>query len=88
LFDVVVGERDILVWKTSRGIYSCSETWNCLRTKFTEVAWSHVIWFPLAISKHAFLLWLVFRGALVRECVVGVMRATLYADSVMGGKSL
>jgi hypothetical protein len=23
-----------------------------------------------------------------RECVVGVMRATLYADSVMGGKSL
>jgi hypothetical protein len=47
-----------------------------------------VIWFPLAISKHAFLLWLVFRGALVRECVVGVMRATLYADSVMGGKSL
>jgi hypothetical protein len=26
LFDVAIGERDIPVWKNSRGIYSCSET--------------------------------------------------------------
>jgi hypothetical protein len=41
--DIAIGGRDILVWKSKGGVYSCSETWNCLRTKFLEVPWCHVI---------------------------------------------
>jgi len=91
LCDVAIGERDIPVWKTSRRIYSYYETWNCLRTKFTEVAWSHVVWFPLAIPRHAFLLWLVFRGALVtkeRMCCWGYEGNTLCRFCYGGQESI
>jgi hypothetical protein len=64
---IAIGETDVLVWKSRRGVYSCSKTWNSLRIKAPEVPWWQVVWFPLAIPRHAFLLWLVFRNALTTK---------------------
>jgi hypothetical protein len=65
--DIAIGEADIPVWKSRRGTYSCSVTWNSLRTKAPEVPWWQVVWFPLAIPRHAFMLWLVCRNALTTK---------------------
>jgi len=46
---IAIGTEDVPVWKSRRGIYSCSETWNSLRTKVPEVPWWQIVWFPLAI---------------------------------------
>jgi hypothetical protein len=55
------------VWKSKSGVYSCGETWNLLRTKFHVVPWWQVVWCPLAIARHAFMLWLVFRKAIATK---------------------
>jgi hypothetical protein len=40
--------------------------------KYLTVAWYRVVWFPAAIPKYSFVLWLAFHGALVsREKMVG-----------------
>jgi hypothetical protein len=39
-------------------------TWNALRDKQGCVDWWQVIWFPLIIPKHAFILWLAMKNAL------------------------
>jgi hypothetical protein len=51
------------------------------KKKRPEVTWFKVVWFPLAIPRHAFMLSLVFRGALVTKeiSVVGDLVETLYA---------
>jgi hypothetical protein len=43
LFDVYIGDRDIPVWSSKNWVYSCTDTWNCLRTKFPEVPWCNVV---------------------------------------------
>ncbi|XP_062173617.1 uncharacterized protein LOC133879085 [Alnus glutinosa] len=43
LFDVYIGDRDIPVWSSKNWVYSCTDTWNCLRTKFSEVPWCNVV---------------------------------------------
>jgi hypothetical protein len=52
------------VWRTKKGTYSCSETWEVLREKLPTVSWWRTIWFSQAIPKHSFILWLVFWDAL------------------------
>jgi hypothetical protein len=64
---ITIGADDVPVWKSIRGIYSCSETWNSLRNKAPKVPWWKVVWFPLAIPRHAFVLWLVCRNALTTK---------------------
>jgi hypothetical protein len=91
LFDVDIGDRDISVWSSKNGVYSCVDTWNCLRTKFPEVPWCNVVWFPLAIPRHAFILWLVFRDALVtkdRMCWWGFEGNTLCRFCYGGQESI
>jgi hypothetical protein len=43
LSSIAIGVADILVWKSRKGVYSCSETWNTLRTKAPEVPWWQVV---------------------------------------------
>jgi hypothetical protein len=50
-----------------------------------------VVWFPLAIPRHAFLLWLVLRGALVmneRMCCWGYEGSTLCRFCYGGQESI
>jgi hypothetical protein len=55
------------LWNSKKGIYSCAKTWEFLRQKKPEVPWFKVVWFPLAITRHAFMHCLVVKGALVTK---------------------
>jgi len=82
-------ELDLINWCKSRvgclklelgGWTVCAQTWEMLRTKLLEVGWHKIVWFELAIPKHAFILWLVFRNALStkeRMCCWGYVGSTL-----------
>jgi hypothetical protein len=61
-----LGGDDVPIWKNSTGKYNCANTWNALREKEPRVDWWKAVWHPVAIpSRHSFMLWLVFKGALV-----------------------
>jgi len=64
LLEVSIGGKDMPVWRTKKGTYSCYETWDVLREKLPTVSWWRTVWFSKAIPKHSFILWLVFRDAL------------------------
>lgn len=56
----------LLIWSLSKkGLYSCAETWDYIRFKCQKASWWRTIWFPLAIPKHAFILWLAARDRLL-----------------------
>jgi hypothetical protein len=65
--DVKIGEADVAILKSKSGVYSCGETWHFLRPKFLVVPWWKVVWHPMAIPRHAFVLWLVFRQAIATK---------------------
>lgn len=67
LHEVGIGDVDVPVWKSRNGIFSCSETWGSLRLKYPTVDWYSTVWFPLAIPRHSFILWLAFRDALTTK---------------------
>jgi hypothetical protein len=48
-----------------KGYYVSSNTWEVLRVKREQVEWWKLVWFPLAIPKQAFILWLVMKERLV-----------------------
>jgi hypothetical protein len=79
-----IGESDQPIWNSKKGLYSCAETWEFFRKKKPLATWFKVVWFPLAIpshARHAFILWLVFRGALVTKekmCGWGFRGDTLF----------
>jgi len=67
LSDVEIGNTDLPFWNCKKGSYVCAETWEALRVKAPTVSWWKVVWNPVAIPRHSFLLWLVFRDALVSK---------------------
>jgi hypothetical protein len=67
LSGIDLGDVDMPVWKSKSGVYSCAETWNLVRVHYPKVSWWHVVWFPQAIPRHAFLLWLVFSKAITTK---------------------
>jgi hypothetical protein len=72
--EVVIGGDDFPIWKGSKGVYFCAETWDQLRVKLHVVEWHKVVWFSQAIPRHAFILWLALRDALVTKenmCFLG-----------------
>ncbi|XP_059446512.1 uncharacterized protein LOC132178068 [Corylus avellana] len=66
LHEIRFGPYDKPVWTVSRGgSYVSSETWDFLREKKVEVSWWKMVWFPNAIPKHAFILWLAVQDRLL-----------------------
>jgi hypothetical protein len=63
--EVSLGGNDVPIWKNSTGKYNCADTWNALRQKEPQVDWWKAVWHPVAIHRHSFMLWLVFKGALL-----------------------
>jgi hypothetical protein len=52
-------DHDQPTWSFSKkGSYNCSETWEYIRDKKLPIVWWRLIWFPLAIPRQAFILWL------------------------------
>jgi hypothetical protein len=58
----VVDQPKWIISKDNKFSSSC--TWDALREKQNIVAWYSLVWFPLAIPKHAFLVWLAIKNAL------------------------
>jgi hypothetical protein len=54
--EIPIGESDRPIWNSKKGFYSCADTWEFLREKKPVVTWFKVVWFPLAIPRHAFIL--------------------------------
>jgi hypothetical protein len=67
LHEVVIGDVDLPVWNSRSGQYSCAETWENLIVVNPVVNWWKLVWYPMSIPRHSFLLWLVFRDALVNK---------------------
>jgi hypothetical protein len=63
--EIELGEVDQPFWYTKSGVFSYAETWEKLREKQPIVPWYKVVWFPAAIPRHSFVLWLVFKEAIV-----------------------
>ncbi|XP_059454969.1 uncharacterized protein LOC132185181 [Corylus avellana] len=60
--EISFGPHDKPLWIVSRkGTYVSSETWDFLREKKDEAVWWKLVWFPHAIPKHAFILWLAMQ---------------------------
>ncbi|XP_010551193.1 PREDICTED: uncharacterized protein LOC104821877 [Tarenaya hassleriana] len=62
------GPSDSALWKYKeedfRPYFSSSRTWNLTRTVHVIAPWSSIVWFPLAIPRHAFLHWQVMLSRL------------------------
>jgi hypothetical protein len=65
--EIDIGDKDLPIWKSRNGVYSCSGTWELLRVNQLVVYWWKVVWFSLSIPFHSFLLWLVIKDALVTK---------------------
>jgi hypothetical protein len=66
LTEIRLGHCDNPIWTASRkGIYVSSDTWEALREKRDQIEWWRLVWFPLAIPKQAFILWLATKNRLV-----------------------
>ncbi|XP_059455969.1 uncharacterized protein LOC132186126 [Corylus avellana] len=66
LSEVCLGQFDKPVWTVSKkGVYDSAETWEALKKKNVEVVWWKLVWFPLAIPKQAFILWLAMKDRLL-----------------------
>jgi hypothetical protein len=64
--EISLGSVDNPIWTTSKkGYYVSSDTWEVLRDKKEQVEWWKLVWFPMAIPKQAFILWLVMKERLV-----------------------
>jgi sensor domain CHASE-containing protein len=61
--------------------FVCSKTWEVIREKKQVVLWSKLVWFPLAIPKQAFILWLAMKDMLITG--YGVIKVMLSAGSVI-----
>jgi hypothetical protein len=57
LAEVRFGDGDHPILTISKkGDFVSSNTWQALREKKDQIEWWKLVWFPLAIPKHAFIL--------------------------------
>ncbi|XP_059442158.1 uncharacterized protein LOC132174537 [Corylus avellana] len=66
LLEISLWPIDKPIWTASRkGVFVSSDTWEALREKKEQITWWKLVWFPFAIPKHDFILWLAMKGRLV-----------------------
>jgi hypothetical protein len=62
---VDIGEIDQAIWSISKsGVYNCTDTWRTIWQKQPSAVWWKLVWFPLAIPKHAFNVWFAAQDSL------------------------
>ncbi|XP_021996178.1 uncharacterized protein LOC110893375 [Helianthus annuus] len=72
-FEIYSTCKDQLQWRMRQGSltdFSTSVAWDNLRRQQNEVLWPKVVWFPQAIPKHAFLMWLVVQKKLKTQDIM------------------
>jgi hypothetical protein len=65
--EVDIQEFYLPVWHGSTGKFSCSDTWEFLSVRAPRVDWWRVVWHPVAVPRHSFIIWLVFKDALITK---------------------
>jgi hypothetical protein len=65
LHEVELAEANQSIWDSRSGKFSSADTWEKLKEKKPMVEWHDVVWFSIAIPKHAFFLCLAFKDAIV-----------------------
>ena len=60
--------EDIISWTLDpSGEFTVSSAWNQFRLKMAIVNWHNTIWFPQAIRRHAFIVWMAIQDRLVTQ---------------------
>ncbi|XP_022037864.1 uncharacterized protein LOC110940588 [Helianthus annuus] len=65
--------NDKVVWRSSAGEeveYNTFNVWDDIRVAQSEVQWSAMVWFPQAIPRHSFFLWLLVNKKLKTQDVM------------------
>ena len=67
-YHIDVTREDIISWTPDpSGIFTVSSGWNHFRTKMPIVNWHCSIWYPQAIGRHAFIVWMAVQNRLVTQ---------------------
>ncbi|GAV62104.1 zf-RVT domain-containing protein, partial [Cephalotus follicularis] len=61
--DIPIGQCDVIDWQVKGRSFSFKSAWEAIRAPHPEVPWAKIVWFPGAIPKHSFCLWLSFHRA-------------------------
>ena len=57
--------EDTISWSpTSSRVFTVTSAWNQFRPRMQVVDWHTSVWFPQAIRRHAFIVWLVIHDRL------------------------
>ncbi|GAV93010.1 LOW QUALITY PROTEIN: zf-RVT domain-containing protein, partial [Cephalotus follicularis] len=59
----ITTDHDRIYWGTKGQTFSTASAWQLTRSPSSDVTWHAIVWHPMRIPKHAFSLWLAFRGA-------------------------
>ena len=60
--------EDIISWTLApSGEFTVNSSWNHFRPKKPVVNWHYTIWFPQAIMRHAFIVWVAIQDRLVMQ---------------------
>ena len=60
--------EDIISWTPDpSGVFTVNSAWNHFRPKRPSVNWHYTIWFPQAIRRHTFIVWLAVQKRLVTQ---------------------
>ncbi|KAJ0907507.1 putative RNA-directed DNA polymerase [Helianthus annuus] len=65
--------HDKLVWKSRLGNiidFGTASVWDDIRVTQPEIQWSNLIWFPQAIPRHSFIMWLIIHKKLKTQDVM------------------
>ena len=58
-------KEDTISWTLApAGVFTVSSAWNQIRLRKQVVNWHNSVWFPQAIRRHAFIVWLVIQDRL------------------------
>ncbi|KAK9073221.1 hypothetical protein SSX86_007545 [Deinandra increscens subsp. villosa] len=60
---------DQIRWKSANDVtdFSSSRVWESIRNRSDTVSWNNHVWFPHAIPRHAFIMWLAIKGKLLTQ---------------------
>ncbi|KAF3566090.1 hypothetical protein DY000_02012748 [Brassica cretica] len=60
--------HDRVLWRHDHEVFkpafSAAQTWNYLRNEKSKVPWHCLVWFPQAIPRQSFMVWLTFKERL------------------------
>ncbi|GAV65526.1 zf-RVT domain-containing protein [Cephalotus follicularis] len=60
---IPIGPSDSLDWKFKGRSFSFKAAWEAIRVHHPAAPWAKTVWFPGAIPRHSFCLWLTFHKA-------------------------